>query len=84
MLVHEAILKARSADVAAVRSALNGLKVNTFVGEVEMRAADHQLVRPMVVVQAVEGGPGKGKMALRLVEPAPRTTLPASAECKMS
>ena len=84
MLVHEAILKARSVDVAAVRSALNGLKMNTFVGEVEMRAADHQLVRPMVVVQAVKGGPGKGEMALRSVEPASRTTLPASAECKMN
>lgn len=83
MLVHEAILKAKSVDVAAVRSALNGLKLDTIVGEVEMRAADHQLVRPMVVVQAVKGGPGKGEMALRSVEPASRTTLPASAECKL-
>ncbi len=83
MLAHEAIHKAKSADVAAVRSALNGLKFDTLVGPVEMRAADHQLVRPLVVVQAVKAAPGKGEIALRSVEPAARITLPPSAECKM-
>lgn len=82
-LLHEAIVKAKSTDVPAVRSALNGLKAETIVGPVEMRAADHQLVRPMVVVQAVKAAPGKGEIALRSVEPAARTTLPPSAECKM-
>ena len=52
-LLHEAIVKAKSTDVAAVRGALAGLKADTIVGPVEMRAADHQLVRPMAVVQAV-------------------------------
>lgn len=85
MLVNEAILKAKSTEVAAVRSALNGLKLdNSIVGPIEMRAADHQLVRPMVVVQAVRAAPGKGEIALRSVEPPSRTTLPPSAECKMS
>ncbi len=84
MLVHEAITKAKSADVAAVRSALNGLKLDTIVGPVEMRAADHQLIRPMVVVQAVKVAPGKGEVAMRLVEPIERTTLPPSPECKMA
>ena len=84
VLLHEAILKAKSTEVAAVRAALNGLKLSdTIVGDIEMRAADHQLVRPMVVVQAVKAAPGKGEIALRLVEPAARTTLPPSAECKM-
>jgi len=83
VLLHEAILKARSTDVAAVRTALRGLKVETIVGPVEMRAADHQLVRPMVVVQAVKAAPGRGEIALRSVESAARTTLPASAECRM-
>ncbi|MFI4932366.1 MAG: hypothetical protein ACHP83_19135 [Burkholderiales bacterium] len=50
----------------------------------EMRAPDHQLVRPMVVVQAVKSAPGKGEIAMRSVEPAARTTLPPSAECKMN
>lgn len=82
-LLHEAIVKAKSTDVAAVRGALSGLKAKTIVGPVEMRAADHQLVRPMVVVQAVKTEPGKGAIALRSVEPASKTTLPPSAECKM-
>jgi branched-chain amino acid transport system substrate-binding protein len=83
MLVHEAILKAKSTDVAAVRGALSGLKYASIVGDVEMRAADHQLVRPMAVVQAVKSAPGKGEIALRSLEPASRTTLPPSPECKM-
>ena len=83
MLVHEAIQKAKSTEVAAVRGALNGLKFDTIVGPVEMRAADHQLVRPLVVVQAVKAAPGKGEIALRSVEPAARITLPPSPECKM-
>lgn len=45
-LVNEAIQKAKSTDVAAVRGALNGLKLDTIVNPVEMRAADHPLVRP--------------------------------------
>ena len=51
-LVHQAILKAGTTDVAAVRAALAGLKTKTIVGDVEMRAADHQLLRPLMVVQA--------------------------------
>ena len=65
-------------------ASLNGLKTDPIVGQVEMRAADHQLVRPMVVVQAVRAAPGKGEMAMRFVEPVERTTLPPSAECKMA
>src|SRR4030095_8837361 len=70
ILVNEAIQKAKSTDVAAVRKALEGLKVSTIVGDVEVRAADHQLVRPLVVVQAVKAGEGKGEVAMRLVEEA--------------
>lgn len=66
-----------------MRGALNGLKFDTIVGPVEMRAADHQLVRPLVVVQAVKAAPGKGEIALRSVEPAARITPPPSPECKM-
>jgi branched-chain amino acid transport system substrate-binding protein len=82
-LVHQAILKAGSTDVPAVRSALSGLKVTTIVGDVEMRAADHQLLRPLIVVQATRAGEGKGAITLRstigrdVIEP------PVSPECKM-
>jgi branched-chain amino acid transport system substrate-binding protein len=83
MLVHAAIVKAQSTDVAAVRTALSGLKTTTIVGEVEMRAADHQLLRPAVVVQAVKAAPGKGEIEVRMIEPVARTTPPLSAECRM-
>ena len=82
-LVHQAILKAGSTDVPAVRNALAGLKAATIVGDVEMRAADHQLLRPLIVVQATKAGEGKGEITLRsilgrdVIEPA------VSAECKM-
>lgn len=83
MLINEAIQKAKSTEVAAARGALNGLKLDTIVGPVEMRAADHQPIRPMVVVQAVKPAPGKAEIAVRSVESAARTTLPPSAEYKM-
>ena len=82
-LVHQAILKAGSTDVPAVRNALAGLKATTIVGDVEMRAADHQLLRPLVIVQATKAAEGKGEITLRstlgrdVIEPA------VSAEGKM-
>jgi len=82
ILVNEAIQKAKSTDVAAVRKALEGLKLSTIVGDVEMRAADHQLVRPLVVVQAVKAAEGKGEVVVRSVEPAAKVAPPVSPECK--
>jgi branched-chain amino acid transport system substrate-binding protein len=83
ILVNEAIQKSKSTDVAAVRKALEGLKLSTVVGDVEMRGADHQLVRPIVVVQAVKTAPGKAEVVVRSVEPSARITLPPSTSCKM-
>jgi branched-chain amino acid transport system substrate-binding protein len=83
ILLNEAIQKAKSTEVAAVRKALEGLKMSTIVGDVEMRAADHQLVRPVVVVQAVKTGPDKAEVVVRSVEPAAKVIAPASPECKM-
>ncbi|MDB5731480.1 MAG: Amino acid/amide transporter substrate-binding protein family [Variovorax sp.] len=82
-LVHQAILKAKSAEVPAVRAALAGLKANTVVGEVEMRAADHQLLRPLVVVQAVKAGQGKGEIVMKSIESTAQIAPPVSPECKM-
>lgn len=84
IVLNEAIKKAGSTDVAAVRKALEGIKLNTIVGEVQMRAADHQMVRPLVVVQAVRTAPGKADVAVRLVEPADKVILPPSKDCKMA
>ena len=82
-LVHQAILKAKSTDVSAVRNALAGLKATTVVGDVEMRAADHQLLRPLVVVQAVKAGDGKGEIAMKSITPTDKIAPPVSPECKM-
>lgn len=73
-LLHAAILKANSAEVDAVRSALAGIKLATVVGDDEMRGADHQLLRPLLIVQAVKAGEGKAEMELRAVEPVAKVT----------
>ena len=82
-LVHQAILKAGTTDVPAVRNALAGLKTTTIVGDVEMRAADHQLLRPLVVVQAVKAGEGKGEIAMKSITPREKISPVLSPECKM-
>ncbi|MDR3453405.1 MAG: ABC transporter substrate-binding protein [Rhodoferax sp.] len=82
-LLHQAILKAKSTDVTAVRNALAGLKAETVVGEVEMRAADHQLLRPLVVVQATKAGEGKGEITMRSIETRAQIAPALSPECKM-
>jgi branched-chain amino acid transport system substrate-binding protein len=45
--IAEAIRRARSLDREKFVDALEGLKINTPVGQVEMRACDHQAVLPM-------------------------------------
>jgi branched-chain amino acid transport system substrate-binding protein len=82
-LVHQAIVKAGTADVAAVRAALAGLKVSTIVGDVEMRAADHQLLRPLIVVQATKAGEGKGEITMRSTLPRGEIQPSISPDCKM-
>lgn len=82
-LLHQAVLKARSTDVAALRAALRGIKIQSIIGDVEMRAADHQLLRPMALVQVVKVSDGKGAMAFRSLEPMSRTTPDVNPECKM-
>ncbi|MEO8298623.1 MAG: ABC transporter substrate-binding protein [Burkholderiales bacterium] len=81
-LLHAAILKAKSTDVDKVRAALSGLKASTILGDVEMRATDHQLVRPMVLAQVLPGKDGKSVMGLKFVESAQKVTPPPSGECK--
>ena len=70
-LIKVAIEKAGGAtDPAALRKALSGLKTSTVVGDVEMRAADHQLTRRMALLQVEAAGEGKARMALRAIVPA--------------
>ena len=44
-----AMAKAKSTDPVKVAAALEGLKVNSFNGEVEMRKTDHQLQQPLYI-----------------------------------
>jgi len=82
-LLQAAITKAGSTDVAAVRKWLAGLKTDTIFGEVEMRAADHQLVRQMLMAQVVKGEDGKPTFEIRAVYPGATNTPASSPECKL-
>jgi branched-chain amino acid transport system substrate-binding protein len=48
-MLGEAVAKAKSSDPVRIAMALEGLRYNTPLGEVEMRAADHQLLQPLFV-----------------------------------
>ncbi|WP_066271757.1 ABC transporter substrate-binding protein [Hydrogenophaga palleronii] len=80
-LLHAAIQRAGSTDVAAVRKALLGLKANTVVGDVEMRSSDHQLMRSMALVQIESAGEGKSRQVLRNLVPADQATPAAVLNC---
>ncbi|RPH68013.1 MAG: branched-chain amino acid ABC transporter substrate-binding protein [Burkholderiales bacterium] len=56
-LLSEAMKKAKSTDAKQVAFALEGLKVQSLNGEVEMRASDHQLQQPVFISswQKVDG-----------------------------
>ena len=76
-LIKAAVEKAGGAtDPASLRKALSGLKASTVIGDVEMRAADHQLTRRMALLQVEAAGEGKARMALRAVVP-PDQAVPA-------
>jgi branched-chain amino acid transport system substrate-binding protein len=48
-LLSQAMANAKSTDPVKVAAALEGLKVKSFNGEVEMRKADHQLQQPLFI-----------------------------------
>lgn len=83
-MLRAAIIKANSTDVPAVRDALTGLKAPTVYGEVEMRAADHTLIRQHGVAQVVKTADGKATtFAMRSIEPGTGLFPPPSPECKV-
>jgi branched-chain amino acid transport system substrate-binding protein len=57
----EAMKRAKSTDPAKVAQQLSGMKYTTEFGEVEMRAADHQMIQPLYISTfvrtAAKGGP---------------------------
>lgn len=60
-MLAEAMKRGGSADPKAVARALEGMRFPTELGEVEMRAVDHQLIQPLYIstIQraAAKGGP---------------------------
>ena len=82
-LMADAINKANSTDINAVRTALAGLKTATVLGDVEVRAADHQTARPILMNQIVKGADGKPTYAIRKIMTGSEVIPPVNSACKM-
>jgi ABC-type branched-subunit amino acid transport system substrate-binding protein len=59
------IKAANSGDPMKVKAALNDLKFDSIVGEVTMRAGDHQLIRPSYLGQVVKEN---GSLAFKVIK----------------
>ncbi|MGC2783243.1 MAG: ABC transporter substrate-binding protein [Roseiarcus sp.] len=82
-LMAAAINKANSTDVAAVRAAMSGLTADTVLGPAEVRAADHQTARPIVMNQIVKGPDGKATYEIKKVFAGSEVMPPEDPACKM-
>jgi branched-chain amino acid transport system substrate-binding protein len=76
------VAKAQSTDPAKVRKALEGAKVPTIFGELEMRAADHHLIRQHGMAQVVKSAGGKNTFQMKVVKPGAEIYPAPSPECK--
>lgn len=77
------VIKAKSTEPAAVRKALEGLKTDMIFGKgIEMRAADHHLIRQHGMAQVVKGSGGKNSFQMKVIKSGPEVFPPASPECK--
>jgi branched-chain amino acid transport system substrate-binding protein len=82
-LIAAAVQKANSTNIDAVRTALSGLKAETALGDVEVRAGDHQLARRMAISQIVMGAEGKPAYQIKKIEPGSDIIPPVDPACKM-
>jgi branched-chain amino acid transport system substrate-binding protein len=82
-LMAAAVNKAKSTDVNALRTALEGLKATTVLGDVEIRAGDHQTVRPMAINQIVAGSDGKPTYEIKKIEAGADIIPAVDPACKM-
>jgi ABC-type branched-subunit amino acid transport system substrate-binding protein len=78
------VAKARSTEAAKVRKALEGLKIDTIFGNVEMRAADHHLIRQHGMAQVVKSPGGKNTFQMKVVKSGPEIYPPPSPDCKVN
>ena len=85
----EAMAKAKSTDPVKVAAAMEGLKVKSFNGEVEMRKTDHQLQQTLFLTrwQKVDGkytySPEKTGMTLAPVKEFPPYVSSTPTSCQM-
>jgi branched-chain amino acid transport system substrate-binding protein len=82
-MIVEALKKANSTDVAAVRAALSGLKANTALGDIEIRSEDHQAIRPVSINEIVTGPDGKAAFELKSIETGSNIIPPVEPACRM-
>jgi branched-chain amino acid transport system substrate-binding protein len=82
-LIAAGLQKANSTDINAVRTALSGLKTETVLGDVEVRAGDHQTARRMAISQIVMGPEGKPAYQIKKLEPGADIIPPVDPACKM-
>jgi branched-chain amino acid transport system substrate-binding protein len=82
-LMAAAIRKANSTDINTVRAALSGLKTETVLGDVEVRAGDHQTARRMAISQIAIGPDGKPGYQIKKLEPGQDIIPPVDPACKM-
>ncbi|MBM6545434.1 ABC transporter substrate-binding protein [Janibacter sp. YIM B02568] len=66
----EGIKKAGTDDPEKVKEALNDLSFDSIVGEVTMRGADHQLIRPSYLGQIVKDDEGVGGLGWEIIHEA--------------
>jgi branched-chain amino acid transport system substrate-binding protein len=80
------VKKAGSIDPQKVQAALNDVSFDSIDGEVTMRAADHQLLRPSNLGQVVVAAGGPGGLGWKIISTAPAsaTTPSANPACHMS
>lgn len=84
-----AMAKAKSTDPVKVAAAMEGLKVKSFNGEVEMRKTDHQLQQPlyMSVWQKTDAkspySPEKTGMTLAMLKEYPNYVSSTPTSCQM-
>ena len=84
-----AMAKAKSTDPVKVAAALEGIKVNSFNGEVEMRKFDHQLQQPLYITvwqkadKKFPYSPENTGMTLALLKEYPNYVSSTPTSCQM-
>ena len=81
-----AVKKAGSVDLPDVQKALDGLSFDSIDGQVTMRAADHQLLRPSNLGQVVTQKGGAAGLGWKIISSAPAsdTTPSPNPACHIS